>query len=284
MSLHWYQPHASAPTSPHPRYHSRPGAPPLPYGTGAVAPYRCPDVAHGPQPHTDPAIRMMMRRGSRAMVKRKRLNAGPKAMKVHPKKTASVMAAGRVVRGWGRGCGGTGRGRTGPSSGGGGGGGSGCSRPAPFRGRPDVTRRCAPPPRPEEARWAGPVQRGGGGAPGGRGQNAGRGLPGVASRLGAGPERRRGLGRGGASLREGSALWAGPPREGGRRHGAVGSWCRSAASVGLLSAQGCGWARAKSHCYSGWAESGESSPVMWGSARASSEFLWPRRPTASWAA
>lgn len=61
------------------------------------------------------------------MVKRKRLNAGPKAMKVHPKKTASVMAAGRVVRGWG--CGGTGRGPTGP------GGGGGCSRPAPFRGR-----------------------------------------------------------------------------------------------------------------------------------------------------
>lgn len=39
-----------------------------------------------------------MRSGSRAMVKRKRPSAGPKAMKVHPKKTASVMAAGPGTR------------------------------------------------------------------------------------------------------------------------------------------------------------------------------------------
>lgn len=60
-------------------------------------------VAPVPLPHryqcgTDPAIRMMMRSGSRAMVKRKRLNTGPKAMKVHPKKMASVMTAGPRTR------------------------------------------------------------------------------------------------------------------------------------------------------------------------------------------
>lgn len=40
---------------------------------------------------TDPAMRMMTRRGSLAMVKMKRANAGPKAMKAHPKNTATVI-------------------------------------------------------------------------------------------------------------------------------------------------------------------------------------------------
>lgn len=51
---------------------------------------------------TDPAMRMMMRSGSRAMVKMKSPKAGPKAMKVHPKKTASVISAGAGTRDRGR--------------------------------------------------------------------------------------------------------------------------------------------------------------------------------------
>lgn len=43
-----------------------------------------------------------MRSGSRAMVKMKRPKAGPKAMKVHPKKTASVISAGTGTRDRGR--------------------------------------------------------------------------------------------------------------------------------------------------------------------------------------
>lgn len=39
-----------------------------------------------------------MRSGSRAMVKKKRPSAGPKAMKVHPKKMGSVMSAGPRTR------------------------------------------------------------------------------------------------------------------------------------------------------------------------------------------
>lgn len=59
-------------------------------------------AAPEPPSLTDPAMRMMMRSGSRAMVKMKRPKAGPKAMKVHPKKTASVISAGAGTRDRGR--------------------------------------------------------------------------------------------------------------------------------------------------------------------------------------
>lgn len=41
--------------------------------------------------YTHPAMRMMTRRGSLAMVKMKRAKAGPNAMKAQPKNTAAVM-------------------------------------------------------------------------------------------------------------------------------------------------------------------------------------------------
>ena len=39
-----------------------------------------------------PAIRIMTRNGSLAIVKMNRANAGPKAMKEHPKNTAAVIS------------------------------------------------------------------------------------------------------------------------------------------------------------------------------------------------
>lgn len=86
-----------------------------------------------------------MRSGSRAMVKRKRPSAGPKAMKVHPKKTASVMAPGRG-RGTGTGPGGSAR--PGPAA------------PSPLPALPGATYvtcrlRAPPPPPPEAARGGG---------------------------------------------------------------------------------------------------------------------------------